>query len=629
MTEPAITPSRVGMRFSLTTIVTALVWLLLTVITISLPAIYFAVHLQYQHGQADSESEANADFIADQLEEHPDRLITNPLFQRFVKEDQVFKDADAYETRTILNTEGKEVFAKTIAEPLAWPVVSHSAMIKVDGKNLGYFVVARSLVHLLYEAIAIFLVALLCSALIAFLLHRLVLRRMGLSEDALSRDARFDLLTGLPNRHEVLAELQRRLALNEQGAMAVFFVDLDKFKAVNDSYGHAVGDALLQAAGARLRNCIRPEDFVGRLSGAEFVILVSLGDSDDKAVIKRISETIGNAFSLTHTCLGHEVAITATVGIAIAPKHGNQPEKLIQRADTAMYSRKSKRSGGWQIYDPAMTERVDREVRLRAKLKQALERQEFELHYQPIIRLNGNKIIGAEALIRWRDPDTGLLVSPDDFISELEHSGLIVPIGEWVLRTACKQAVQWRKTLPLFHIAVNVSPRQFMEDEFVDSVARILVEEKVAPDAIAIELTESMLLDDALTTRRLTQLKTIGVWLALDDFGTGFSSLGRLASMPFDVIKIDRQFIDQMNLGERQRSVVVAILALSHGLGMNVVAEGIEQPEQLQALIELGCHQGQGFLFSRPIPAEAFDANYIPHHSAEIAHAQWVAAPAL
>ena len=617
------------MRFNFTAIVTAMVWLLLAVITLSLPAIYFAIHLQYQHGQADAESEANADFIADKLEEHPDRLLTNPLFERFVKEDQVFKDADTYETRTILNTEGKEVFSKTKEAALAWPVISHSAAIKVDGKNLGHFVVARSLFHLLREAIAIFLVALLCSALIAFLLHRLVLHRMGLSEDALSRDARLDLLTGLPNRREVLAELERRLALNAQGATAVFFIDLDKFKAVNDSYGHAVGDALLKAAGARLRNCIRPEDFLGRVSGDEFVIFVSLSDGDSESVIKRISETVSDAFSLTHTCLGHEVAITATVGIAIAPLHGNQPEKLLQRADTAMYSRKSNRSGGSQIYEPAMTDKVDREVRLRAKLKGALHRQEFELHYQPMFRLHDKQIIGAEALLRWRDPGTGLLVSPLDFIAELEHSGLIVPVGEWVLRTACKQVAQWRMTHPDFHIAVNVSARQFMEDEFVETVARILSQEKVAPDAIEIELTESMLLDEALTTSRLAQLKGIGVRLSLDDFGTGFSSLGRLASMPFDVIKIDRQFIAQMNLGERERSIVVSIVTLGHVLGMTVLSEGIERTEQLQALVELGCDQGQGFLYSRPIPVEAFEANFMGLLPAGITHGPLTPAPAL
>ncbi len=597
-----------GRRFSFTSIVTGMVFVILAVLTIGLPTGYFLIHLQYQHGQVDTESEVNADVIADKLEEHPGWLITNPAFERFVVEDVVFKDADRYESRSILSLDGKEIFAKYHRERLEWPIASHRTSINVDGKSVAYFLIARSLAHIFHKAILIFLAALLCSALIVFALHRYVLRRLGLVEDDLSRHARLDALTGLPNRRETIRELQRRLAHDGPRATAVFFIDLDKFKAVNDSCGHAVGNALLMATASRLRDCIRPEDFLGRLAGDEFIILLNLSDD---AVITRISESVSNSFLLPQICLGHEVAITATIGIALAPEHGDQAELLIQHADTAMYALKSQRRGGWKMYERAMTEQLDREVRLRASLKQALQRDEFELHYQPLVRLNDSMAIGAEALIRWRDSETGMLVQPADLIPELELSGLIVPVGEWVLRTACRQVVAWRKTQPHFHIAVNVSARQFIEEGFVDSVARILFEEKVAPSAIEIELTESMLFDDALTTVKLAQLKHIGVRLALDDFGTGFSSLGRLASMPFDVVKIDRQFIHDMNEGERERSVVVSIIAMSHGLGMTVLSEGIEQTEQLQALIELGCERGQGFLFCRPIPAEAFSALYI------------------
>lgn len=592
-----------------TSMVTGLALLLLAVVTLSLPVTYLLVHMQYQHGQVDSESEVNAGFIAEHLEEHPDWLITDPALERFVKEDVVFKDADHHETRAILAADGKTLFAKENEETLAWPIVSRQTPIVVDGKKMGDYLLARSLAHIVYEAIAIFLVSLVGSALIAFLLHHFVLRRLRLVEEDQSRNARFDALTGLPNRNEATKELQRRLSLKAHGAMAVFHVDLDKFKMVNDSYGHAVGDAVMKSSASRLRNCIGPEDFLGRLAGAEFVVLVSLRGGT--AAIKQISDAVTSAFSLAHQCLGYEVAITTTMGIAIAPEHGSHAEHLMQRADTAMYSLKEKHHGGWKIYEPAMTEKFDREVQLRAKLKQALQREEFELHYQPLLGLQGNETIGAEALIRWRNSETGRLVAPLDFIPELELSGLIVPVGEWVLRSACRQVVAWRKTLPDFYIAVNVSARQFMEDGFVDSVARILREEKVAPDAIEIELTESLLLDDEVAIRILTDLKNIGVSLSLDDFGTGFSSLGRLASMPFNVIKIDRQFVEQMNVGERQLSVVISIIALSHGLGMTVLAEGIETAAQRQALVELGCQRGQGFLFSRPIPAEEFNAKYV------------------
>jgi diguanylate cyclase (GGDEF)-like protein len=607
-----------------TSLVSGLAMLLLAVATLSLPAMYLIIHMQYQYGQVNSESKVNAGFIADHLQEHPDWRLTNPALERFVQEDVVFKDADRYETRAILAADGKTIVAKSNEMTLAWPVIAEQTPISVDDETKGYYLLARSLAHLVYETIAIFLVSLLGSALIAFLLHRFVLRRLRLVEEDQSRNARFDSLTGLPNRLEAIKDLQRRLALGTNDATAVFFIDLDKFKMVNDSYGHAVGDEVMKASASRLKSCIRPEDFLGRLSGAEFIILLS--HSGDPTAIKRTSEAVIHAFSLAHQCLGYEIAITATIGIALAPDHGDQAEQLMQRADTAMFSLKASRPGGWKIYEPAMSEKIDREVQLRAKLKQALQRDEFELHYQPLLRQHDHTTIGAEALIRWRDAETGRLVPPLDFISELEISGLIVPVGEWVLRTACRQVLEWRKTLPDFYIAVNVSARQFMEDGFVDLVARVLLEEKVAPDAIEIELTESMLLDDAVAIGILVQLKNIGVSLSLDDFGTGFSSLGRLATMPFDVIKIDRQFIDQMNVGERQRSVVVSIIALSHGLGMTVLAEGIETAEQHQALVALGCERGQGFLFSRPIPATAFNASFIGINPAGQPNSQGVAA---
>ncbi len=593
-------------QFTFTSIVAAMAVLFLAVLSIGLPAGYFITHLRYQHGQLDSETEVNSYFIADKLKANPDWRITNPAIERFVEA----METGEHEARAVLTPDGKQISSRQ-SKPLAWPVVSHRASINLNGERVGFFVIARSLSNIALETGAIFLASLFGSALIILVLHRVVLRRLRLVEQDLSRRARFDALTGLPNRIETIKELQRRLALNEQCGTAVFFINLDKFKAVNDSFGHAVGDAVLKASATWLRSCIRPGDFLGRQSGDEFIILLSLRDGDGDAVIARISESVSNAFLLPQVGLGHEVAITATVGIALGPAHGDQAELLIQHADTAMYALKSQRRGGWKIYQPSMTEQLDREAHLRAKLRHALERHEFELHYQPLVRLHDSVTIGAESLIRWRDSETGVLVSPVDFIPELELSGLIVPVGEWVLRTACRQVAAWRKTQPHFHIAVNVSARQFIEEGFVDSVARILFEEKAGPGAIEIELTESMLFDDALTTVKLAQLKRIGVRLALDDFGTGFSSLGRLASMPFDVVKIDRQFVDKMNEGERELSVVVSIIALSHGLGMTVLSEGIEQAEQLQALIELGCERGQGFLFSRPIPAEAFNAAFI------------------
>jgi EAL domain-containing protein (putative c-di-GMP-specific phosphodiesterase class I) len=309
--------------------------------------------------------------------------------------------------------------------------------------------------------------------------------------------------------------------------------------------------------------------------------------------------------------LGHEVAVTATLGVALAPEHALEPEPLLQCADTAMYAIKLNQRGGWKLYDPQMKLRVDTELQLRIKLRRALQQGEYELHYQPLVHLHDGRAIGAEALIRWRNPTTGQLVSPLDFIPELESSGLIVPVGEWVLRTACQQVARWRQTTPTFHVAVNVSARQFLDDGFVGVVERALREEGVPAEAIEVELTESVMFDEALTARKLEQLKELGVRLALDDFGTGFSSLGRLSSMPFDVIKIDRRFIENMNQSPRDSSVVVSIVALTHGLGMTVLSEGIESAEQRQSLLDLGCERGQGFLFSKPLTADHFTTTYI------------------
>ena len=389
----------------------------------------------------------------------------------------------------------------------------------------------------------------------------------------------------------------------------MFFIDLDKFKAVNDSYGHAVGDALLRSTATRLKSCVPPGGFLARLAGDEFILVLPL--SDPNAGVNGQAEAIAGALSLPQRCLGHDVAVTATVGVALAPAHAQAPESLLQCADTAMYAIKHDRRGEWKLYHPQMKERIDNEVQLRTKLRHALHHNQYELHYQPLVHLHDGRAIGAEALIRWRDPSTGKLVSPLEFIPELENSGLIVPVGEWVLRTACKQVALWRKTTPKFHVAVNVSARQFLDEGFVEVVARVLREENVPAEAIEVELTESVLFDEVLTTQKLEQLKTLGVRLSLDDFGTGFSSLGRLSSMPFDVIKIDRRFIENMNQSARDSSVVVSIVALTHGLGMTVLSEGIESDDQLQALLGLGCERGQGFLFSKPLTADGFTTTYI------------------
>lgn len=601
-------------RFSFALVVTGMVWTILALITIAIPALYLLIHFQYQNGLIDSAANINAKLIAELSEENPGWLVTKPsALERFVNEDVVFKSTNSLEDRVIFDTDNNVVFARNKQNGLTWPVIVHRSRISANNTTLGYFLVARSLTHIVHNAVGLALLSLVFACVAGVCLQRYLVRRLRSAEESLSQHVKYDALTGLPNRHEAIAELQLRLQRHPlTGSIAVFFIGLDKFRAINDSYGHAAGDEILKATATVLKTCIRSDDFLGRLSSDEFIVVATV-DSVEEA-IARIGHEVTVALAGPQRCSGRELSISATIGVAYTPVHGMQAEQLIQRADTAMNSLKSQRRTGWTVYETVMTEKLEREMHMRTRLKFALQRDEFEIEYQPLLRLQDDQVIGAEALLRWRDSETGALVSPAEFIAELEDSGLIVPVGAWVLRMACRRAAQWRQTHPAFHIAVNVSARQFIEDGFVASVAQILFEEHVAPDAIEIELTESMLLDEALTSAKLKQLKKIGVRLALDDFGTGFSSLGRLASMPFDVIKIDRQFINQMDSGERERSVIVSILALSRGLGMVTLSEGIETAAQREALLKLKCERGQGFLFSKPISADAFYSTYIQSH---------------
>jgi diguanylate cyclase (GGDEF)-like protein len=587
--------------------------LLLSGLTIGLSAAYLLINVQYQQGEVNAEAELNAQLIAHEIASEAADGLSDPVLSRFVDEDIVFRDADEFEAREIAGVEATHFFKHAADSTWQWPMVQHTAPIEVAGERLGYFNIQRTLTAIAQHTAAIFGVGVLCSIGLTLVFRHFVVLRLQRVEDDLSRQARFDALTGLPNRRHAIEELSGRLARIGQGTLAVFFIDLDKFKAVNDSYGHAVGDALLRSTATRLKSCVPPGGFLARLAGDEFILVLPL--SDPNAGVNGQAEAIAGALSLPQRCLGHDVAVTATVGVALAPAHAQAPESLLQCADTAMYAIKHDRRGEWKLYHPQMKERIDNEVQLRTKLRHALHHNQYELHYQPLVHLHDGRAIGAEALIRWRDPSTGKLVSPLEFIPELESSGLIVPVGEWVLRTACKQVARWRQTTPKFHVAVNVSARQFLDEGFVEVVARVLREENVPAEAIEVELTESVLFDEVLTTRKLEQLKTLGVRLSLDDFGTGFSSLGRLSSMPFDVIKIDRRFIENMNQSARDSSVVVSIVALTHGLGMTVLSEGIESDDQLQALLGLGCERGQGFLFSKPLTADRFTTTYIDNNS--------------
>ena len=398
----------------------------------------------------------------------------------------------------------------------------------------------------------------------------------------------------------------------------MFFLDLDAFKVVNDSLGHETGDGLLVEVADRLVACMRPGDTAARFGGDEFAVLLEdvAGADDAVGVADRIATVLSEPFELG----GSEVYVSASVGVALGGGPSEDVaglEDLIRRADLAMYGAKKKGKAGHEVFDPSMNAAAHARLTLENDLRRAVERDEFKLFYQPKVRvaavLPGAGIVGVEALVRWEHPERGL-VSPAEFIPVAEETGLIVPIGRWILEEACRRAIEWQGiagTDDPFVMGVNLSARQFADKGLVEDVARILGETGLAPEALDLEITESVVMDDAPTTANiLRELKALGVRLSIDDFGTGYSSLSYLKRFPVDYLKVDRSFVGNIGQagGSSEDAVIVDnIVSLARGLGLRVVAEGVETAEQLARLREMGCDLAQGYYFSRPLPEGAMD----------------------
>jgi diguanylate cyclase (GGDEF)-like protein/PAS domain S-box-containing protein len=427
-------------------------------------------------------------------------------------------------------------------------------------------------------------------------------------EEQLRYDALHDALTGLPNRLLFLERLAHAIlrAKRRPGyQFAVLFLDLDRFKVINDSLGHHVGDELLVAVAQRLQHCLRTLDTVARLGGDEFAIL--LDDIHGAEDATRIAERIRAELSAPVNLSGFDVFTSASVGIALSSSSYERPEYLLRNADMAMYRAKAAGQARFEVFDRTMHAQALTRLQLETDLRRALERQEFRLHYQPIVCLESGRIRAVEALIRWAHPDRGWM-SPDDFIPVAEETGAILPIGEWVLREACRQAREWQDHLldgePLL-LGVNLSAKQFSQADLVEIIGRVLEETGLPPRSLRLEITESAIMENAETaTVLLGRLKRLGVQLSLDDFGTGYSSLSYLHRFPLDALKIDRSFIGRMDEEDRSAQLVHTILTLARSLGVAAVAEGVETDAQLRALREMRCEYGQGYLFSRPLPPE-------------------------
>jgi diguanylate cyclase (GGDEF)-like protein/PAS domain S-box-containing protein len=427
-------------------------------------------------------------------------------------------------------------------------------------------------------------------------------------EAELAHQALHDSLTGLPNRalfrdrlgHSLVRP--RRTSQTTTGRHAVLFVDLDDFKVINDTLGHQTGDELLVAVAGRLQETLREGDTAARLGGDEFTILLEnvTSEADAQHAAARLLESLRQPFDLD----GHQVVVSASIGIAFGESGVDKPDDLLRAADTALYEAKGQGKGRHETYQQTMNVRAWRRLQLESELRLALARDELRVHYQPIVELESGRITAVEALVRWQHPSRGL-IAPGEFIPLAEQTGLIVEIGEFVLRTACAQVAQWGG-LPQaagLILSVNVSPRELVRPGFVDGVAGVLASTGLPGDRLKLEITESATLEGDAAIATLRGLQELGARIAIDDFGTGYSSLGYFRDLPIDGLKIDRAFIDGLGSEREDTAIVTAAIAFGRALEVEITGEGIETPEQLARLRELGCRLGQGFLFSRPVPA--------------------------
>lgn len=429
--------------------------------------------------------------------------------------------------------------------------------------------------------------------------------------EQLAYQANHDPLTGLPNRLAFEVRLEQAISQAHRGGkqLALLFIDLDRFKVINDTLGHGIGDGLLKEVAHRLRACLGPNDIVARMGGDEFAMLLGdVGTSNDAVCT---AQAVLECLKVPCVIDGYELRVTGSVGISFYPIHGHSSEELLSKADVALYESKDHGRNTYFLYDTQVNVSDLGSVKLENSLAYALERNEFQLYYQPQFDLETDQLIGMEALLRWKHPELGI-IPPTKFIPIAEASGLIIPIGGWVLKEACRQTQVWRKMGYELFTSVNVSILQFRRDDFLDAVISALEHAQLNPQCLELELTETMLMRHTqMTTQKFAEFKRLGVRIAIDDFGTGYSSLNYLQQLPINTLKIDRSFVrsigDDPQWTAKGKTIIKAITTMAHALGMSVVAEGVETEQQLDVLRNLDCDGLQGYLFSKPLPADEFE----------------------
>ncbi len=424
------------------------------------------------------------------------------------------------------------------------------------------------------------------------------------AEKTIHAMAYYDSLTGLPNRNKFKQYLSGSLYDYPEQSMAILFLDLDRFKVINDTKGHSTGDGILERVAIRLKAVIDGKGIVFRQGGDEFIIILS---NVDESLVAATTEEILQRFTNPIVIEEQEFFVTPSIGISMYPRDGKDQESLIKHADTAMYLAKERGKNNYQFYFPELEKASSRNMDIENGLRKVLEFDQLSLHYQPKVDLKTFEIIGVEALVRWEHPVLGM-VSPAEFIPLAEETGLIIPIGEWVLREACKQSKEWEENgLGIVPVAVNISVRQIKDDGFVEMVEDTLQNLAFEPERLELEITESIMQDFERSTTVLNRLKQLGVIISMDDFGTGYSSLNNLRHLPIDCIKIDKSFVDDIVKSSNQVSIVKAIIDMSQNMNFTTIAEGIEMEEQVSFLNRNGCQIGQGYHFSRPLPASELE----------------------
>ena len=426
------------------------------------------------------------------------------------------------------------------------------------------------------------------------------------NEERIRYQAYHDPLTGLPNRASFAEHLDEAIRRSKRfgWSLAVMFLDVDRFKRVNDSLGHEAGDRLLHLATSRLQGCIRESDMLFRMGGDEFTVLLEnvKGPEEAATVAGRMLQAIAEPMELAH----HELTATVSIGIALYPKDDESGERLVKSADTAMYRAKELGRNRYAFFTQELNERVESQLLLEAGLQRALKNDEFVLHYQPRVSAATHRVVGIEALLRWNHPERGLIF-PGEFVPLLEESGLIVPVGAWVIQSACRQNKAWQDAgLPPMRVSVNLSSRQFKSGSLVETIREALAASGLAAERLEVEVTESLLVENIATAIEvMEELKELGVAIAIDDFGTGYSSLNYLKRFPIDYLKIDRSFVHDLHTNAKDAAIVDAISALARSLGIGLVAEGVEEIHQAEFLRARYCTELQGYLYCRPVPADA------------------------